>query len=91
LAAPFFTAHAKLRDKVTAETPEENPITDTGVNDEVVVPSPSWPLEFVPQHFSASLTIAQDKFSPAVIAVTPLVSPATCTGEVELVLVPSPN
>jgi hypothetical protein len=72
-------------------TPDDKPTTDTGVNEELVVPSPNSPCELLPQHFSAPSATAHVEFSPAVIAVTPLVSPVTCTGELESVLVPSPN
>ncbi len=42
-------------------TAVEMPETDTGVELDVVVPSPSWPSEFLPQHFAdPSFSTAQE-------------------------------
>jgi hypothetical protein len=46
------TAHVWLGPAAIAATPLSSPLTATGVNRLVVVPSPSWPEEFEPQHFT---------------------------------------
>ena len=57
-----------------------------------IVPSPSSPSLFSPQHSTPTLvTIAQVWFCPAAIAVTPLVRPVTSTGVRRCVVVPSPS
>jgi hypothetical protein len=54
-------------------------MTDTGVARSVVVPSPSWPLAFCPQHLGADSTMAQACHLPAPIPLAPL-APMTDTG-----------
>src|SRR6266498_3682884 len=68
------------------------PTTPTGVSRSVLVPSPSWPESFQPQHATRpALVSAQLWYAPAAIAVTPLASPATPTGVWRSVVVPSPS
>jgi hypothetical protein len=47
-------------------TPEERPVTVTGDNRFVVVPSPNWPAPLPPMHFAAPLATQQLKPLPAV-------------------------
>src|SRR5512145_2257129 len=61
-------------------TPLERPCTCTGIVLLVVVPSPSCPRSFVPQHCAPPLTTAQLCVSPTPIAVTFSPSPCTSTG-----------
>lgn len=67
------------------------PVTCTGVELLVVVPSPRPPFELPPQHCKAPETIAHVCELPVAIAVTPDVRPVTCTGEELAVVVPSPS
>ncbi len=84
------TAHAKPPLAAIAMTPVRFD-TGTGVNDVVVVPSPSWPSELSPQQATVwSERSAQAKSSPAEIAVTP-VRFDTGTGIDESVVVPFPS
>ena len=67
------------------------PLTETGVDESVVVPSPSWPSKLCPQH----LTVPSDKSVqvwplPAAIEVE-VVIPLIKTGVEESVFVPSPS
>ena len=76
----------------TAATPLVNPLTATGVSRFAVVPSPSWPRLFNPQHCTTPLLVsAQVWLPPAATATTPLASPLTVTGVNRGVVVPSPN
>src|SRR5215212_8258444 len=79
---PPLLVRAQLRrpPAETAFTPPLRPTTPTGVVRAVVVPSPSSPARFVPQHLTApEVTRAQVWSEPAAIAVTPLLRPATST------------
>src|SRR5688572_21804343 len=61
--------------------PLSKPNTLTGVLRSMKLPSPSCPLSFLPQHFTAPLNRrAHVCAAPAAIDCTPLVSPATSTG-----------
>src|SRR5256885_2076253 len=76
----------------TALTAPARPGTSTAVLLSVVVPIPTWPLAFQPQHLrSPPLVRAQVCSSPAAIAVTPFARPATSTGVLLAVIVPSPS
>ena len=67
-----------------AATPLVSPETSTGTSDSVVVPLPSWPTSFRPQHFTPPAVVsAQAWLVLAEIATTPLVSPETSTGVVD--------
>jgi len=75
-----------------ALTPELKPETSTGKLLHVVVPSPSRPLLFCPQHLTPPvLKSAQVWEPPAAIALTPELKPETSTGVVLSVIVPSPS
>src|SRR5689334_14133513 len=64
-----------------ATTPLVKPLTLTGVVWSVVVPSPSWPYLFHPQHLTPPSRVTTQVWAyPAARAVTPLVSPCTSTG-----------
>src|SRR5262245_29047945 len=68
---------------VIAATPLESPTTLTGtsLSSPVAWLSPSWPLEFEPQHFTPPVVVSAHVCeSPAAMAATPLVSPDTFTG-----------
>src|SRR5579885_1593940 len=68
------------------------PLTWTGVERLVVVPSPSWPESFIPQaHTVPSFFTARLCATPAASAVTPTMPPLTWTGVERLVVVPSPS
>jgi hypothetical protein len=70
----------------------QNPTTSIGVELLVVVPLPSSPSKFEPQHFVAPvLRRAQVCSSPALSSATPLCSPLTLTGIELLVVVPLPS
>jgi hypothetical protein len=74
------------------ETPVARPTTAVGVVRELVVPSPSCPESFLPQHVTPPVVVnAQEWASPATTAVTPLPNPATSTGLDRVVVVPSPS
>jgi hypothetical protein len=79
-----------------ADTLNERPKTFTGVDLEVVVPSPSCPELLFPQHFTSLLEVSAHVWlPPAEIAATPLERLTTSTGEdevvVPVVVVPSPR
>src|SRR4030042_2889486 len=76
----------------TAVTPASRPGTSTGVPRLTVVPSPSPPEAFSPQHFTPPVSIsAQLCRCPVAAAFTPCESPNTRTGERLSVAVPSPS
>jgi hypothetical protein len=67
------------------------PLTAAGVGLFVVVPLPSWPELFQPQHLTVPpMRRAQLWYSPAVIAVA-VVIPLTATGVELVVVVPLPS
>jgi hypothetical protein len=67
------------------------PDTSTGVVRVVVVPSPSWPLLFLPQHLIAPpVSRAHEWYFPRARLVA-VVIPDTSTGVVRSVVVPSPT
>jgi hypothetical protein len=75
-----------------AITPVVRPETSTGVGRSVVVPSPSCPKRFQPQHLTPPASVsAHVCASPAAIAITPLERPETSTGVWRSVVVPSPS
>jgi hypothetical protein len=53
MAASFINAQVWSPPPVIATTPLVSPLTATGVNRVVVVPSPSWPLVLNPQQYAA--------------------------------------
>src|SRR5258706_428120 len=76
----------------TIATPLDKPDTSTGVELVVVVPSPSWPTLFLPQHFTPpDLVSAQLCSSPTEIAAMPDESPTTSAGVMWMAFVPSPS
>ncbi len=80
------------RRRPPTDTPDERPVTGVGVDRDCVVPSPSWPEAFDPQHRSAvELSMAQVWLSPAATARTPEVMPGTATGVRDSTAVPSPS
>src|SRR3712207_5367873 len=77
-----------------AATPDVKPVTSTGVDETDVVPLPSCPLSFTPQHLTPpGFSSAQVWLEPADTATTPDVNPVTSTGRAEgdVVVVPFPN
>lgn len=75
-----------------ALTPLLRPTTSTGVVRLAVVPSPTAPVAFQPQHFTPPVSMrAQTWLKPATSAVTPLLRPTTSTGVVLLVVLPVPR
>src|SRR5439155_9941770 len=74
--AAVVRAHVWYPPAEIAATPDVRPLTSTGSARAVVVPSPSWPKSFAPQHFTPPAEVrAQLCAPPADIAMTPLVSP----------------
>src|SRR5688572_9979945 len=68
------------------------PATSVGVVRATVVPSPTWPDSFAPQHFTAPVdSKAQVCRYAAAIWVTPEERPITSTGNALGAVVPSPN
>ena len=78
-----------------AATPLVSPVTSTGLLRCVVVPSPTSPVLFQPQHLAPPVVVrAQVWWPPETTAATPPVSPATSVGVVQTTLpqlCPSPN
>lgn len=74
-----------------AQDEREMPVTVTGVRRLVVVPSPSWPLKFHPQHLTVPLVSTAHVWVPPVEISTMLVSPLTVIGTSASVSVPSPR
>jgi hypothetical protein len=75
-----------------AVTPLDNPETLTGNPEFVVVLSPNWPFELLPQHFTPPLVVsAQECEPPDETADTPLVNPETSTGVLRFVKELSPS
>src|SRR3989442_168575 len=75
---------------LTATAPVMPP-TRTGVDELVVVPSPSCPSTFRPQHQTVpSERTAQGWWNPPLTAMAPVI-PATCTGAGRPRVVPSPS
>src|SRR6266511_571052 len=67
-------------------------MTSTGVERSTVVPSPSCPLGFQPQHLTAAVRVtAQVWRTPTEIDATPLLRPTTSTGVERSTVVPSPS
>ena len=67
------------------------PATSTGVMRSVVVPSPSWPYLFLPQHITELfVSTAHECCRPSAMLVA-VVMPDTSTGVVRSVVVPSPS
>src|SRR5262245_8392011 len=90
----LVTAHECAVPAPIAVTPALNPLTATGVTLGVVVPSPSWPAELLPQHFTPPVVVSAhvcDPRLPLVSAVTPLASPVTSVAVKRAVVVPSPS
>src|SRR3990172_8171069 len=92
-AAPAaVSAQERSIPAVMAATPLSKPVTATGTKRLVVVPSPSWPPKFFPQHLTAPAVVsAHVWYCPAPIATTPLSKPVTATGARLLVVVPLPS
>ena len=67
------------------------PETSTGVVLSIVLPSPSCPLPFLPQHITLpSVSTTHECSCPAAMLVA-LVMPETSTGAVRSMVVPSPS
>lgn len=64
-------------------------MTDTGVNERLVEPLPSWPSALKPQHVTAVVAQEQTCWIPAMISLWPLLSPLTSLGVAELLTVAS--
>src|SRR5262249_25089855 len=78
-------AQVCVKPATIAATPLVRPVTSVGTLRSTVEPSPTWPLELPPQHFTPPpLVRAHTCRSPAVIAVTPLERPVTSRGVVRL-------
>ena len=77
---------------VTSMESRVTPIPDTvtGVEESVVVPSPSWPKVLFPQHCTVASARSAQLWSVPARAVA-VVSPVTGTGVKESVVVPFPN
>jgi hypothetical protein len=75
----------------TAVTPEDKPVTETGVKESVVELFPNCPLSLAPQHFTAPDTTAHAWLLPTDIAVTPDDKPVTETGEKDCIVDPLPS
>jgi hypothetical protein len=87
-----FTSVPKLIVCACAVRTRFKPETETGRDESVVPPSPSWPEVFKPQHCKVPvLDRAQVSELPAAIETTPLESPVTATGEDELTVKPLPS
>src|SRR4029077_5123607 len=65
------------------------PRADTGVAEDVVVPSPNWPKSFWPQHCTVPLPRRAHVCRHPAVTARASVIPTTCT--VLLVVVPSPS
>ncbi len=77
---------------LTVRTPDPSPTTFTGVGLLSVVPLPSWPALFQPQHRTAPVVVSAQVWKPpALIAFTPWLRPITSTGVRRSVVVPSPS
>src|SRR5690606_33047667 len=80
-APPATTAQLWSVPAVMASAPLPSPATVTGSGRMMVLPSPSWPDAFAPQHFTAPpAATAQLWNAPVLRAVTPLSSPGTAMG-----------
>ena len=81
-----------LKYPVDTATASDIPLTATGVERAVRVPSPSWPSLFAPQHFTAPPeTTAHVCHHPTAIEVASF-NPLTVTGvDVEATAVPLPS
>ena len=63
----------------------------TGVYRSVVVPSPTWPAQFSPQHQNVPVGSAAQECAPPAPTDRAPESPLTCTGVYRSVVVPSPS
>src|SRR5512133_2083298 len=85
-------AQVWFRPAATATAPRASSERAVGRVRVFVVPSPSCPATFRPQHLTAPRRVsAQVCWPPAAIAVTPLVSPETEAGTARFAFVPSPS
>jgi hypothetical protein len=85
------TAQACANPAVNDTTDVKLP-TKSGVERMAVVPSPSCPYEFKPQHFTLPSDIeAHENWLPHTTVATPLDKPKTATGVCLFVVVPSPT
>src|SRR5687768_13711708 len=73
------------------EVGPDRPRTAAGMVRAVVVPSPSCPPKFAPQHSAPDVVLAQVWLAPVAMAVTTPPSPATSTGAQRWVVEPSPS
>ena len=77
---------------VTAVTPLCSPLTSVGTKRGRVVPSPTEPQLFVPQHFNAPpAMMTQRALPPITTATTPELKPETSTGVLRTVVALSPT
>ena len=75
----------------TPRPPKARPLTTTGIDELVVVPSPNWPSPSLPQHLAVPFaSTAHEWLAPPVIAIA-LLRLLTTTGVVERVVAPFPN
>ena len=76
-----MTAHVWRTPAEIAVTPLPSPATPTGAGRSTIVPSPTCPKSFSPQHFTAPADRSAQECPPqAETAVTTLVKPTTSTG-----------
>jgi hypothetical protein len=67
------------------------PVTATAVAELTVVPSPSWPMSFVPQHTTEPFARTAQEWKPPVVTAVAWVTWETTTGVEESVTVPFPS
>src|SRR5207302_4941165 len=90
-AGAVVTAQVNLPPPSTLATPLPRPETSTGIVLFSVVPSPSSPWLFKPQHFRPLFCMsAHVWYSPAESSATPVVKPWTGTGVQRSIVDPSP-
>jgi hypothetical protein len=85
-----MSAHVWVPPALTATTPE-SPDTATGIDESVVVPLPTWPYEFRPQHRTEPPFMSTQTYPlPDEMPRAPD-NPVTCTGLIESSVVPFPS
>src|SRR3954469_19322780 len=77
--------------EVAAVVPDAMPVTLTGAGLLPLLPSPSWPLPLLPQHFTEPSPSSAHVWKPPAARPIAPVMPTTVTGMLELVVVPSPS
>ena len=91
MAAAFAKSAHECAPPVEIATALGRPLTNTGVEDVVVLPFPNWPEPFAPQHLTVPpADNAHECEPPAAIATAPA-TPLTLTAVDAFVVVPLPN